>query len=227
MNVKYRPVEVADSPYHFWLREDFEAMMPVLLADTGGKAAAVSLTYPGSTKDATEELKLRGLRTVPCQLFQLVADGFVNPARLPGGANMPVGRPDSKCGKEAAARPNLAWDRADVDAAADWLYKRRYWDRWTDFCWMANLRFGQVIEAYRAFCAADGKGFQLGLDVLGSPAARAHWTFGRPVRPAGDGSERFVQAEAAPVMVIEPSPAGEGYARVRFFPAGTKLSQVE
>jgi hypothetical protein len=183
---------------HYWLREDFEELVSAIpeagRLDAGDKAASVSLVYPKDTTAVAAELQFRGLRGSPCQLFELVARRVVNPGGIGSG----------KMDEEKMARlrgpasnpPVLHWDRPDVDAAAEWFDKRRYWTTWTHFCCMANLRFGQAVDAYRAFCTANGKGFQLGIDLRGM------------------------------VTAIEPDPAGEGYAHVRFFPAGTRLSQA-
>ncbi|MBN2583969.1 MAG: hypothetical protein JXL80_12960 [Planctomycetes bacterium] len=89
------------------------------------------------------------------------------------------------------------WDRGDIDAAAEWLYENEHWDSWTHFCWVSNLRFGQAVKAHRVACVKYGLGFALSFDVPGL------------------------------VTVIEPSPECADYARIRFFPMGTKLGPQE
>ena len=89
------------------------------------------------------------------------------------------------------------WSKEDIDAAAEWLYANERWSPWTHFCWVSNLRFGQAVRAHRYMCARHNLGFSASFDVLGL------------------------------VTVIEPAEDPAGYARVRFFPQGTKVEVRE
>jgi len=91
----------------------------------------------------------------------------------------------------------LFWGKEHIDAAAEWLYENEHWDSWAHFCWVANLRFGQAVKAHRVACVRHRLGFHLSFDVPGL------------------------------VTVIEPAKDGDGYARIQFFPAGTKLETRE
>jgi hypothetical protein len=92
---------------------------------------------------------------------------------------------------------DLQWSKDDIDAAAEWLYENERWDSWTHFCWVCNLRFGQCVQAYRVAAARFGWGFSHSFDPLGR------------------------------VTVIEPPDDPDDYARVRFFPKGTKVEPKE
>lgn len=91
----------------------------------------------------------------------------------------------------------LEWSKEDIDAAAEWLYENEHWTQWTHFCWVSNLRFGQAVKAFRVAAARAGLGYSSGFDVLGF------------------------------VTVIEPADGPEDYARIRFFPNGTRLEPQE
>jgi len=92
---------------------------------------------------------------------------------------------------------SLEWSKEDIDASADWLYEHGKWNSWTHFCWTANLSFGQCVKAHRVAAARYGIGFTIGFDILGL------------------------------VTVIEPEENPDDYARVKFFPKGTKFQQQE
>lgn len=164
---------------HYWLREDFEELIGVIPSEEiefpGDRDASCTLAYPKSTKGAVAELKLRGLKCDGYLLTKLADDGIVKPKLMAGSKQI------------------LEWDRADIDAAAEWLYENKQWDSWTHFCWVANLRFGQAVKAHRVACVRHHLGFHLSFDVPGL------------------------------VAVIEPAKDGDGYALIQFFPAGTKL----
>lgn len=89
------------------------------------------------------------------------------------------------------------WSADDIDAAAEWLYEHERWNPWTHYCWVSNLRFGQAVRAYRYMRARYNMGFTTGFDALGL------------------------------VTVIEPPEDSADYARVRFYPAGTKVQVQE
>ncbi len=89
------------------------------------------------------------------------------------------------------------WTKDNVDAAAEWLYENERWNSWTHFCWVANLRFGQAVRAHRYMCARHDLGFTTSFDALGV------------------------------VSVIEPPDNPDAYARVRFYPKGTKVEAGE
>ncbi len=89
------------------------------------------------------------------------------------------------------------WAKEDIDAAAEWLYEHERWNPWTHYCWVSNLRFGQAVRAHRYMCARYNKGFSVGFDAIGL------------------------------VTVIEPPDDPADYARVRFYPKGTKVQVQE
>jgi len=175
---------------HYWVREDFDYLMDLVsqverraieegLAEKyefpGERSSSSSLAYPKATEGAYRELRLRGLKCDAATLLGLVEQGVVRPAGEP---------------------PDLQWTKADIDAAAEWLYENGHWDSWTHFCWVCNLRFGQCVKAYRVAAARFGWGFSLSFDPLGR------------------------------VTVIEPPEEPDGYAFIRFFPKDTKLAPV-
>lgn len=168
---------------HYWLRDDFEELIRVIPgADfpmPNDANSSSSLVYPKHTKGAVAELKLRGLRCDGALLTRLAEDGIVNPKPMAGSEHI------------------LLWDRADIDAAADWLYDNEHWDSWTHFCWASNVRFGQAVKAHRVACARYGLGFNLSFDVLGL------------------------------VTVIEPATDPDDFAWIRFYPTGTKVEAKE
>lgn len=91
----------------------------------------------------------------------------------------------------------MFWAKENIDAAAEWLYENEHWDSWTHFCWVANLRFGQAVRAHRYMCARHNLGFTTSFDALGV------------------------------VTVIEAPEDSNEYARVRFYPRGTKVGATE
>jgi hypothetical protein len=177
---------------HYWLRSDFDELMGVLagssLPDAGSADSSCSLAYPKSTKGAVAELKLRGLECDAMALHHLVDKGIVTPK--PG--HTLVNDRQGNVGIIASERL-VFWGKADIDAAAEWLYDNDYWGHWTHFCWVADLRFGQAVQAHRYMCARHNLGFSIGFDAIGV------------------------------VSVIEPPENPNDYARVRFYPKGTKV----
>lgn len=161
---------------HYWLREDFKELMSVLRIDghefPGDRKSSASLTYPKNIEGAFRELRLRGLECDAATLMELVEKRIV----LPKGD-----------------MSNLEWSEEDIDAAAEWLNESQRWGPWTHFCWVANLRYGQAVQAHRYMCARHGLGFSMSFDALGV------------------------------VTVIEPAENPDDYARVRFYPKGTKV----
>lgn len=93
----------------------------------------------------------------------------------------------------------LNWRKEDIDAAAEWIYANdpQAWSSWTDFCWVGNLSYGQCVRAFRV------------------AIARYNLPFSRNFEPM------------AVVSVIEPAEHPDDYARVTFFPKGTKLEPAE
>jgi hypothetical protein len=91
----------------------------------------------------------------------------------------------------------MFWSKQDIDAAAEWLYENEQWNQWTHFCWVSNLRFGQAVRAHRYMCARHNLGFTTSFDALGV------------------------------VTVIEAPDDPDDYARVRFYPKGTKVEVRE
>lgn len=168
---------------HYWLRDDFEELMGVIpgadIPMPNDAESSSSLVYPKHTKGAVAELKLRGLTCDGALLTKLAENGIVNPKPMPGSQSI------------------LLWDRADIDAAADWLYDNEYRDPWTQFCWVSNVRFGQAVKAHRVASVRHGWGFSLSFDPIGR------------------------------VAVIEPATEPDGFAWVRFYPAGTDVGPKE
>lgn len=92
---------------------------------------------------------------------------------------------------------NLEWSKEDIDAAAEWLDENQRWGSWTHFCYVCNLSFGQCVQAYRVAAARFGWGFSQSFDPLGR------------------------------VTLIDPPIDPDDYARVRFYPKGTKVEPKE
>jgi len=180
---------------HYWLREDFDELIGVIpgadLPVGGGGSASCSLVYPKWTRGAVAELKLRGLECDAAMLVQMAEKGVVNPQR---GASVVC---DGQSEVEAVPPGDVmtwSWSKADIDAAAEYLYDEGHWGSWTHFCWVANLRYGQAVKAHRVACLKYDKGFSLNFDVPG---------FVTVIEPAADASV--------------------DYARVQFYPGGTRL----
>jgi len=111
-----------------------------------------------------------------------------------------VTKPTEQIGRRNPQRPANAKNvnKADIafaslDAAAEWLYEHERWNPWTHYCWVSNLRFGQAVRAHRYMCARYNKGFSVGFDAIGL------------------------------VTVIEPPDNPNDYARVQFYPKGTRV----
>lgn len=183
MNGEMTVTEQQGTTRHYWLREDFDDLMAVIpnadmpLGDSA--ASSCSLSYPKHTEGAVAELKLRGLECDGGLLTKLADEGLVSAPLMAGSDRI------------------YQWGKDDIDAAAEWLCEHRRWTSWTHFCWVSNLRYGQVVKAHRVACARHGLGFTLGFDVPGL------------------------------VVVIEPASDGDQYARARFFSPGTKLEAKE
>jgi len=182
---------------HYWLREDFDELIGVIPgADVplpGDKDSSSSLVYPKSTKGAVAELKLRGIDCNGAMLQRLADDGIVKPE-----CGTSVVTDDEGDIKTEASSRILYWGSQDIDAAAEYLYNEGCWGRWTHFCWVANLRFGQAVKAHRVTCVNHGLGFHLSFDIPG---------FVTLIEPAEDATADF--------------------ARIRFYPNGTKLVPQE
>lgn len=138
---------------HYWLREDFDALMELLpgagMGLPGANKSGMSLFYPKHIEGAVAELKLRGLEVDGYGLQKLVDEGVVNPKRMEGSDTMTL------------------WSKEDIDAAAEYLYENDQWSPWTHFCYVANIRFGQAVKAHRVAAARFGLGFTLGFDLPG------------------------------------------------------------
>jgi len=180
---------------HYWLREDFDELISVIpgsdLPVGGGGSTSCSLVYPKLTGGAVAELKLRGLSCNAEMLVHLAEKGIVSPQ----ASKSTVADGKSEVGTAPSTRGELlSWSKADIDAAAEYLYENDFWDSWTHFCWVGNLRYGQAVKAHRVACLKYDKGFSVGFDVPG---------FVTVIEPAADASV--------------------DYARIRFLPGGTKL----
>ena len=177
---------------HYWLREDFDYLMGLVpgtdmaLPDSG--RSAISLVYPKQTEGAVAELKLRGLKCDGDLLLKLAEDGVVNPRRGKSVVSDNEGNVETTPSSRI-----MSWNKEDIDTAAEWLYGNDYWNSWTHFCWVGNLRFGQVAKAHRVACAEFDLGFVPGWDVLGL------------------------------VTVIEPPEEGEQYGYLRFLAPDTRI----
>ena len=151
---------------HYWLRQDFDAMMEMVPGNDPplpeAKDTSFSLTYPKSVKGAVAELNLRGIKCDEADMESMVKAGIVtprhgkSPSRDERGSTHSVPSTESTC-----------WAPSDIDAAAEWLYKHERWNPWTHFCWVSNLRFGQAVRAHRYMCARYNKGFSAGFDAIG------------------------------------------------------------
>ncbi|MBM4017149.1 MAG: hypothetical protein FJ288_02285 [Planctomycetes bacterium] len=194
MDTENRSDSARKTKRHYWLREDFDHLMGLLPgADRAwpdsGKSAS-SLFYPKHTEGAVAELKLRGLKCDGYLLTELAEKDIVNPGR---GHSL-VSDNEGNVHTVPSSRI-LYWSKADIDLVAEHLYQdERNWTPWTHFCWVANLRFGQVAKAHRVAAARYGLGFSVGWDVLGL------------------------------VTVIEPPEDSEDYAYLRFLPASAKVA---
>jgi len=180
---------------HYWLREDFDELIGVIpgadMPMAGDRKASCSLVYPKWTEGAVAELKLRGLDCNGAMLLTLAEKGIVNPQR-----GTSVVSDDKGNVSTVPSDRVMMWSKADIDAAAEYLYDNDFWGHWTHFCWVANVRYGQAVKAHRVACLKYGLGFSLGFDVPGL------------------------------VTVIEPAAdAGANYAHIYFYQAGTKLKE--
>ena len=150
------------------------------------KDTSFSLTYPKSVKGAVAELNLRGLKCDEADMESMVKAGIVTPRHGESPACDERGNADF-----APSTKITDWAAADIDAAAEWLYKHERWTPLTHFCTRSNLRYGQAVRAHRYMCARYNKVFSAGFDVMGI------------------------------VTVIEPADDPADYARVQFYPRGT------
>ena len=146
----------------------------------------------GLTFEQYAKLRLRGLTCDEALLAKLADEGIVNPKR---GESLKADDEGNATFEPSAVI--LDWSKDDIDAAAEWLYENEYWNSWTHFCWVANLRYGQAVKAHRVTCARYQLGFSLGFDVLGL------------------------------VTVIKPHKEEGDYARVQFYPHGTVVEPKE
>jgi len=169
---------------HYWLREDFDNLMGLLpggdVALPGDDRSGSSLHYPKRTEGAISELKLRGLQCDVDAIEAIIAEGVVDPKLMP---TSPEGV--------------MLWRKEDIDAAAEHLNRHLKWSPWTAFCFVANIRFGQAVKAYRVAAARYGLGFTFGFDLPGL------------------------------VTVIEPGDSPDDYAWIAFYPGDTKLQPRE
>lgn len=92
---------------------------------------------------------------------------------------------------------DIEWDKDHIDQAAEWLYEQRRWNSWTHFCFIANVSFGQCVKAYRVAVVRFNVPFMLSFEPQGLATS---------IEPASDYNE---------------------FARIRFFPNGTKVRAVE
>jgi len=175
---------------HYWLRQDFDEAMSLIpgnvIPSTIAADISISLTYPKSVKGAVAELNLRGLMCNEADMESMVKAGIVTP------------RHDESPACDERGNANFVpstmityWTEADVDTAAEWLYKHERWTPGTCFCVRSNLRYGQAVLAHRYMCARYNKGFSAGFAVIGL------------------------------LTLIEPADDSVDYARVRFYPKGT------
>lgn len=188
---------MADKKRHYWLREDFDELMGVLPGDG---------MYPGardSSMSLTYPKSTKGaaaelkLRGLQCDEATLI---FLADKGIvtPERGHSVVS--DDKGNVSTVPSGVIAyWSKETIDAAAEWLYANDQWSHWTHFCWVSNLRYGQAVRAHRYMCARHGLGWVTSFDALGV------------------------------VTVIEAPPVNgpDDYARVRFYPQGTKVEVPE
>lgn len=188
--------EYVEQKRHYWLREDFDHLMGLLpaadFAFAGSTDSSSALVYPKSTEGAFRELRLRGLQCDGLTLERLAEQGIVNPRR--GHSLVTDGKGNADY---VPSQHIMYWEKADIDAAAEWLYENQSWTSWTHFCWVCNLKYGQAVKASRVAAARYGLAFSMGFDPLGL------------------------------VTVVNPAENPDDYAYVRFFPAGTKIAPQE
>ncbi len=170
----------SDKMPHYWVREDFEHLVSVA-TEMGfhGSLTRVSNT----TEEAVQELKLRGLQADGFLLTRMTEKGIVDPRR-----GTSVYLTNDGVVSEPTTRI-LSWTKETIDAAAEWLYEHDYWTPWTHFCWVSNLRFGQVVQAHRLACARYGLGFRRGFDIPG---------FLTIIEPAVDATKNFATVRFYP-----------------------------
>lgn len=96
-------------------------------------------------------------------------------------------------------RDFLNWRKEDIDAAAEWIYANdpQAWSSWTHYCWVNNLSYGQCVRAYRVAIARYNLPFSCNFEPM------------------------------AVVSAIELAEHPDDYARVTFYPRGTKLAPAE
>lgn len=152
---------------HYWLREDFDHLMSLIGAEDfpvlTGQNSGTALVYPKTTEGAVMELRTRGLKCDRVLLTKLVEDGILNPRR----GHLLTSDDHGEVKFQPISTRILYWDKEAIDYAAEWLYQHDYWESWTHFCWVANLRFGQAVKAHRVACARYGLGFHTAFDIPG------------------------------------------------------------
>lgn len=178
---------------HYWLREDFDELIGVI------PGADMAL---GNDRDASASLvypkSLKGA-VAELKLRGIDCDAATLQDLVANGVVKPkrgTSMSFDKDGKTPVFNESESiqfWSKEDIDRAAEHLYDEGRWGHWTHFCWVSNLRFGQAVKAHRVACIRHNLGFHVSFDVLGL------------------------------VTVIDPSPNCEDYARIRFFPMGTRL----
>jgi len=92
---------------------------------------------------------------------------------------------------------NLAFVLGHEEPGPSNRMSRKAWSAWPHFCWVGNVSLGHCV---RAFCVA---------------IARYNIPFSRGFEPM------------AVVSVIEPAEHPDDYARVPFYPRGTRLAPTE
>lgn len=180
---------------HYWLREDFDEIMGLWPgSDMGRPGAADSSMSLFYPKSLKGATGELKLRGLDCTEADLMLLAERGVVSPDRGHSL-VTDDEGNVGTQPSSGITY-WTKEAIDAAANWLYDNDRWGHWTHFCWVANLRFGQAVRAHRYMCARHDLGVRTSFDVVGV------------------------------VTVIDPPDnpeTSDDYARVRFYPAGTKV----
>lgn len=163
MNSRNTNTDATTARRHYWLREDFDHLMGLLpnadLGSPGANTSGLSLFYPKHTEGAVTELRIRGLKCDGEMLIQMAVEGIVKPERGKSVVTTEDGKVETM-----PSTSIMYWSKDDIDAAAEYLDGIQNWLPSAGFCFDANLRFGQVVKAYRVAAARFGLGFCTNFD---------------------------------------------------------------
>lgn len=118
--------------HYFWNRADFDRLQQYSLLPTDN--------YPKFSDKAMMELRRRGLLCEPDDLAKAVEELELIPQPAGGSSRLEF----------------MQWTKDQIDSVAEWLARRSSYTDEGVFCEMCNLRFGQVVQAYRVAMARFG-----------------------------------------------------------------------